>query len=249
MISLSRILKNGPDPFYKVAAFEMDEVAEPGGQRRQSSDFSKDEGGAGFVSPWDLPSIEEEGKPEKEQQEEDFNARLSRLEREAYENGFEQGQKDGLSLEKRKIEEIRRQIEEVIVSLRDLKPKIYSEAEGDLIKLVMLIARKILGEEIRQNSAVIGNTIKSAMQFLTDKSKVRIILNPDDMEEVNKLLPDMSAIAKGGRFELAEDAAIHKGGCILETGFGRINACIEDQLSNLEEELEKQYLSTPGKKK
>lgn len=241
---MSSIVNGKNDSRFKIGNFEMDEVQREEESSASPSDFSRGESGYGPVSSWDLPLVErEEGA---NNQKEDFKDKLARLEREAYEKGFEQGQKDGLALEKRKMEEVRKQINEMFVGLRDLKSRIYAEAEGELLKLVMLIARKVIGEEIRTNSGVIGNTIRSAMKFLSDKRKVRIILNPDDMDEVKKLLPDISAITKGGHFQLSEDKAVKRGGCILETGFGRINAGIEDQLKNLEEEIERQYNTISG---
>lgn len=240
---MSRVINSEKGSDLKIGSFKMDEVR---GEKNGllSSDFSRGKAGYSSVSSWDLPAVEHGGKTYEKK--EDFKDRLARLEREAYEKGFEQGQRDGLALEKRKIEEIRKQIEDMFVSLRDLKPRIYSEAEEELLKLTMLISKKVIGEEIKSNSGIIGNTIKSAMKFLTDKRKVRIILNPDDMDEVKKLLLDLSMITKGDYFELSEDKAISRGGCILETGFGKINACIEDQLSNLEKEIERQYHSFPG---
>jgi flagellar biosynthesis/type III secretory pathway protein FliH len=233
-------------PVYKIGSFEMEEMRDS-----RNDAFSPDFAGSdaeswapGSVSSWNLPLVEQEEKTLEPK--ENFKIRLARLEKEAYEKGFEQGQRDGLALEQRKLEEVRRQIEEMFVSLRDLKSKIYSESEGEILKLSMLIARKIIGEEIKTNSRIIGNTIKSAMKFLTDKRKVRIILNPDDAEEVRKILPDISIVTKGGYFQLSEDKGVSRGGCILETGFGKINACIEDQLSVLEVEIEKLYRSFTG---
>jgi len=235
---LSRVVNGQAGPRVNIGSFKMNEV-QGENERASSSDFSKEDPGYGEVSSWDLPSVEKREKAYE--QKEDFKEKLARLEREAYEKGFEQGQKDGLALERRKMEEVRRQIEEMFVGLRDLKPRIYQESEGELLQLAMLIARKVIGEEIKDNGGVIGNTIKSAMKYLSDKRKVRIILNPDDMEEVKKLLPDISMITKGGHFQLSEDKSVSRGGCILETGFGRINACIEDQLETLEKEIERQY--------
>jgi flagellar assembly protein FliH len=237
---LSRVINGQNGHKVKIGSFRIDEVR--GEQENQSfSDFSKGDAGIGSVSLWDLPAVDRQEKTFE--QKEDFKDKLARLEREAYEKGFEQGQRDGLALEKRKIEEIRRQMEDMFVSLRDLKPRIYLEAEEELLKLATLISRKIVGEEIKSNKGVIGNTIRSAMKFISDKRKVRIILNPDDMDEVKKILPDISMITKGGHFQLSEDKAVNRGGCILETGFGRINACIEDQLDNLEKEIERLYSS------
>jgi len=232
----------------KIGDFEMDEIHNMRPEK-SLADFSR--GDAEYcnnrsVSSWDLPLVEqEETRPEHR---EDFKTKLARLEKDAYEKGFEQGQRDGLALEKRKMEEVRKQFEDMLISMRDLKPGIYSESEGELLKLVMLIARKVIGVEINDNSGIIGYTIRSAMKFLSDKRKIRIIINPDDMEEVRKLLPDISIITKGGHFQLSEDKAIERGGCVLETGFGKINACIEDQLASLEEEIERQYHSASGGK-
>jgi flagellar assembly protein FliH len=235
---LSRLFRGLHNPVFKIGTFKMDDVQ---GSRH---DMSSDQGGSGMgsVSSWDLPQVDHEEKAAEHK--ENFKEKLARLEKDAYEKGFEQGQRDGLALEKRKQEEVRKQIEDMFTGLRDLKPGIYAESEGELIKLVMLVARKVIGQEIKTNSAIIGHTIRSAMKFLTDKRKVRIILNPDDTEEVKKILPDLSAITKGGNFQLSEDKCVHRGGCVLETGFGKINAGIEDQLSALEEEIERQYKSS-----
>ena len=242
---MSRVVNGKTDPRLKIGSFKMDEVQ---GEKETDSpsDFSRGDAGYGAVSSWDLPAVEKEEKTYE--QKEDFKDRLARMEKEAYEKGFEQGQRDGLALEKRKMEEVRRQMEDMFVGLRDLKPRIYLEAEGELLHLAVLMARKVIGEEIKNNSGIIGNTIKSAMKYLSDKRKVRIILSPDDMDEVKKMLPDISAITKGGHFQLSEDKAVSRGGCILETGFGKINACIEDQLANLEKEIERQYHLVSGEK-
>jgi flagellar assembly protein FliH len=194
-----------------------------------------------WVSSWSFPVIDKEDDLLGEK--EDRKTRLARLEKEAYEKGFEQGQKDGLALEKSKVTEFGKQLENLFTGLRDLKPRIFSESEGEILKLVVMIARKIVHEEIKMDNKVIVNTIRSALSFLVDKRRLKIVINPDDMEEVRKILPDLSRLTKGGHFQLTEDHSIEKGGCILETGFGRINATIADQLSMLEEEIEKRFVS------
>jgi len=190
------------------------------------------------VVSWSFPAIEREDPTT----EEDFKSKISRLEREAYEKGFAQGQKDGLDLVKSKMEEMGKQYEALLAELRDLKIHILRDSEGEMLRLIEIIAKKIIGEEIKTTEAVIRHSIKSAAKFLTDKRKVRIIINPDDMEEVKKMLPDLSRLTKGGNFQLTEDPSIGKGGCMLETGFGRVNATIEDQIDELIKVIDKEYL-------
>jgi len=74
-------------------------------------------------------------------------------------------------------------------------------------------------------------------------SCVKILINPGDMDEVRRLLPELSKTAMGGEFQLIEDTAVGQGGCIMQTGFGEINATIEDQCVALEKEIERELQS------
>lgn len=194
------------------------------------------------VSLWNLPAIEKE----EDHQKEDMKAKLARLEREAYEKGFEQGQMDGLSLEQKKMEEMGKEFEALCSTISDLKVRIYAESEGELLKLCLAIAKRIINMEVRTNKDVIRNTIQSALKYVADKRRIRIIINPDDMEDVRRLLPDLSKLTKGGQFQLTEDHAVEKGGCMIETGFGRINAGIDEQFGVIEEEIERLFLENRG---
>ena len=240
--SLSNLIKGEESPSLTIGSFEAQEIPQD-----RHCDSPHNQGGQAnlhllkedpSVSSWDFPILEKrERDPDK----------LARLEKEAYAKGFEQGQRDGLAMEEMKIQEMGKQLEALFSGINDLKPQIYSESEGELLKLSILIAKKIIGEEVRTSNEIIDNTISSALKFLTDKRKVKIIINSDDMEEVRRLLPDLAKLTKGGHFQITEDNSIEKGGCILETGFGKINATIEDQLGMLEEEIEQQFHSIQGK--
>ncbi len=237
--SLSSHDKNDFSDLFNVETFRTDEMAPEGSQASGSIAKADDS-----VISWNFPAIEREDPTT----EEDFKSKIARLEREAYEKGFAQGQRDGLDLEKSKMEEMGRQYEALLAELRDLKIHILRDSEGEMLKLVELIIKKVIGEEIKTSESVIRHSIKSAAKFLTDKRKVRIIINPDDMEEVKKMLPDLSRLTKGGNFQLTEDPSVGKGGCMLETGFGRVNATIEDQLDELIKVIDKEYLMiTKGK--
>lgn len=191
-------------------------------------------------------TAEEQEQSSDSENEEEISDRLARLEREAYEKGFEQGRKDGLVLEKRHMDEKGRQLEALFNAIDHLKEQIYAESEAEVLKVGLAVARKIIGNEVSVENHVIEGTIRSALKFLVDRSHLRIRISPDDMDEVKRLLPSLSATAKVERLEILEDTAIGRGGCILETGFGRINAAIEDQLEMLEKEVERAFESSRG---
>lgn len=239
------MINEGSSPL-DIGSFKVEDVISDQRDKTLNNPFGDTNSlpaGDPLVSSWEFPLIENN---DQESEKEDFKDTLARLEREAYEKGFEQGRKDGLDLEEKKIEEMGKELESIFSGLRDLKKIIYRESEGDLLKISTLIAKKIIRQEVKIREDIIINTIQSALKFLTDKRKVKIIINPDDMEEVRRLLPDIAKLTNGGQFQLTEDHTIERGGCILETGFGKINATIEDQLGMIEEEIDKEYESCRG---
>ena len=244
---MSKLIKREENPFLKIESFKAEELC----RDRKDEPSGNDNGCVRLplhksLSPYSINSSKNEKQERKAGEEENIKDKLAGLEKEAYEKGFDQGQKDGLALEKRQVEEKGKRLETLFTGLSNLKAQIYSETEAALLKMSMLIAKKIIREDTRINKGIIGNTIKSALEFLADKSNIRILINPDDMEEVRNLLPSLAAITKGGRFQLIEDNAIERGGSILETGFGKSNATIEDQLAVLEKEIEMEFKAHHG---
>lgn len=169
--------------------------------------------------------------------------RISKIEMEAYEKGFQQGQIDGMALGKKRLEESAKRLEAVVRSLSALKSEIFKKCEEEVVQLAVQIARKIINKELEVDNEAVLRTIRRAMSFLNERSSVRILLNPDDMEKVTEALPEIKAEKKIDNIELAEDPAVERGGCVLETGFGTINANIEDQFATIAEELEEELRS------
>jgi flagellar assembly protein FliH len=182
-----------------------------------------------------------------EKEKENREERVARIEKEAYEKGFEQGRRDGFALEEKQLEENGKQFKQLFNELDGLKTKICSETEGQLLNLSIAIAKKIIREEVRIQPKIIQQTVRAALNFLVDKNQIRILINPEDMEEVRKLLPDIAAVTKGGQFQVVEDQAIGRGGCFMETSFGAVNATLEDQIGMIEKVIEECFKAYEGK--
>ena len=246
---MSKVVKGEERPVLDIGSLDVKEIVHQRPSTPSKNDATQEVtisavNNRSSVCAWNLPIMEKED--DLHHKKEDLKTKLARLEKEAYEKGFEQGQKDGLALEQKKIEEMGKQLEALLSEINNLKVQIYSESEGELLKLCMAITRKIISTEVTMNKAIIGNTIQSALKFVADKRKIRIILNPDDLEDVKRLLPDLSKLIKGGQFQLTEDHTIEKGGCMIETGFGKINATIDEQMALLEDEIERFFLESRG---
>jgi flagellar assembly protein FliH len=178
--------------------------------------------------------------------EEEIRERVAGLEKEAYEKGFAQGRKDGLALEAKQMEQKGRELQALLDSLAGLKEQIYRETEAEMVRLSLAIAKKIIRNEVKAGHHRMEELIACATKFLVDASHLKIRVSPDDMEEMQRIVPSLASGTRASRIQVVEDRIIERGGCLLETGFGSVNATLQDQLGVLEGELDRVLRNCKG---
>ncbi len=235
-MSLSNVIKSGEDVQFNIRTFDPEALALSDDEPRS---FSSEAQGA-LMLPGGLPATAQ-GTGKTAQEEESPQEKAARLEREAYEKGFEQGRRDGMDLEKKQQGEQRLQMEALFSELRGLKSFLFREAEHEAVALCALTARRIVREEIRTDPAVIQRTIRAALDYVADRSIITIAVHPEDMEEIRGILPELASITDGGRFRVIEDDTLDRGGCTLQTGFGKINATVTEQSAAIEKVIERTF--------
>jgi flagellar biosynthesis/type III secretory pathway protein FliH len=248
---LSNLIKEDQKILFQISAFRAEEIGpleQPDHPDDENGQVRLPLGKGPSFFPQDSPkdvAADDEVAPEEgdadDSEDADDAEKLAELEKEAYRKGFEQGQRDGLAIEKKQMADKARRLESLLTGLSCLKAQIYTETEKELLTLALAIAKCVVYADVKIAPEVIERTVRAASRFIVDNSHLRILINPDDMEAVKGLLPEFSATTKGSKPQIAEDLAIERGGCILETGFGRINATIENQLATLQKELEAEF--------
>ena len=113
--------------------------------------------------------------------------------------------------------------------------------EQTLFTLVRQIAEAVIGHELKTDPGKIMKVIRDTLSALPpNRDHVRIRLNPAD-----KALAD-EAIKEGGEnWHVIADAAIARGGCVIETEQSTADFSIEDRLASVLEQLEEQQATCP----
>jgi type III secretion system HrpE/YscL family protein len=145
----------------------------------------------------------------------------------ARKDGFAAGESKGLS-----------QVTEKLVKIEAIKEKFYKEAEKDVIKLVTAIAEKVIGKIVEERPEVIRDVVRQALErSIGDRITVRI--NPDDYKAlVKENVEFRDVLDRTKRLHFKEDDTIAKGGCVVETEVGTIDAQIETQIDAIKKALE-----------
>jgi flagellar assembly protein FliH len=160
-------------------------------------------------------------------------ADMAQLEKAAYDNGFIQGEKAGLEIAEKRVEEAMKRYAEAILGVDKLRSFLHAQVEREVVKLSVEVAKKIIHREINMDTDIIQTLIHVALGHVTDKSAVTIHLNPADY---NYLLEQRSELSQseGRDLTLLADKSIDRGGCFIKTECGDIDARIEEKFREVE---------------
>lgn len=160
---------------------------------------------------------------------------MAQVEKTAYENGFLQGEKAGMTIAEKKVEVSMRRYAEAIVAIGKLRSQLYAQVEREVVKLAIEVAKKIVHREIQADRDIIQTLVKVALSHVADKSAVTVHLHPVDYNYLLEHRAELTRGADEGRdIVLLADKSMDRGGCLIETECGDIDARIEEEFRELE---------------
>ncbi|HOV14406.1 MAG TPA: flagellar assembly protein FliH, partial [Spirochaetota bacterium] len=151
-----------------------------------------------------------------------------------YQDGFEEGYKNGEAEVKRLTD----RIQIILNSTIEKRNEIFVETEQQIINLVLLIAKKVIKVISENQKNVVINNVVQALRKLKSRGDVAIRVNLSDIELTSQHKKDFVEMVEGVKsIKILEDSTVDKGGCIIETDFGAIDARISSQLHEIEEKI------------
>lgn len=153
-------------------------------------------------------------------------AQVEKEREEAKAQGREEGKTEGLEA-----------FNEKLFELKNLKEKFFADAEPEMIHLVLNIAEKVIGEMAVKYKEVIGTIIRQAIErSLGDRVVVR--LHPEDYKMIQEEEKGWKEkFDKTKHLHFKKDETIERGGCVVETEVGTIDAQLETQLKAIRKAL------------
>ncbi len=166
----------------------------------------------------------------------------NQIKKKAYNRGLIKGKKEGFFQGKNEAQaEIEKQTKlftSFIEELKQKKEKFYQENELFIIKLAVEIAKKIMQRELSQNQDFLLYVVREALKRIKDNGSIVFQTHPDDLDLLrnNRNFKDKHLLS----FEHVEFIAsdkIRRGGCVIESESGIVDAQLEVQLDRIEKFL------------
>lgn len=121
----------------------------------------------------------------------------------------------------------------VVESLRAIVPRLTRETEKALIELALEAARKVVaGMPI--DTKTVEAIVREAVSHVEDTTEISIQLHPDDLALLRKhQSPILKELPETGPLRFTHSAEVPRGGCIVHTQFGLLDARRETKIEQL----------------
>ena len=167
-----------------------------------------------------------------------------------YEDAFEPARKDGY--DKGYVEafdnvknRFEQHIHEPLEDLKNIlgyfdqyKKELLWEAEQSFVLLAVKLAEKIVQRNIEISPEMVKNTVASALETVSQTTNISIRVSPDDISIIEELKGELEYVL--GRFDSVRfqpDVNIQRGGCLVLTERGKVDAQIEVQLERIARDI------------
>jgi flagellar assembly protein FliH len=128
------------------------------------------------------------------------------------------------------LERLARSVEELAL----LRPRLRQEAEQDMLRLALAVARRILRRELAVDPEALHGLALAALEKVSCEQIHRVRVHPSLAAQIGALLEKSMAHRV---IEIIPDAAREPGTLIFETERGSLDASVETQLEEIERGL------------
>lgn len=158
-------------------------------------------------------------------------ASAAEIERQARERGLADAEATITIEAAHAVEPLREKLTNTLAELANLRPMIAARAERDLVRLALEIAKKVVHREVTMDHEIALTLARVALSRLHNRAIATVHLHPDDY---NYVVMHRDKLGSGVSLELIEDRSIERGGCLVSTEMGDIDARIEQQFAEIE---------------
>ena len=160
----------------------------------------------------------------------DQQAQLAALEREAFTKGYAQGERAGLEAGSKRAEAMLRRLAQTLEELGGLRDNMVRQTERELVQLAVAIARKVLHREVTVDPELTAALAHIALERIGGATPATVRLHPDDYATV---AAGQVAPLGGRQVEIRPDPSVARGGCLVESEFGFIDASVDAQVAEI----------------
>ncbi|MFC7372171.1 flagellar assembly protein FliH [Fictibacillus iocasae] len=150
-----------------------------------------------------------------------------------YEKGFKEGSAAGASQWDLKLKEA----EKIILLSREAYNSHIESSERVIVEMASAVARKITGSALKEESVWV-DYVKQLIKEVRETGEIKLYVHPDWYEKTIVYRDELKNILLGTTaLYIYPDASLKEYGCVIESQFGKMDATLDSQLSEIKTAL------------
>jgi flagellar assembly protein FliH len=123
-----------------------------------------------------------------------------------------------------------------VQAISEVRAQVIAELEQDAVEMALRLAEQILAGVLSVQPERVLDVGRNALRHLSDRRRVTLVVNPDDLELVGECVEQLQSELGGiEHLGVQSDRRVARGGAIARTDSGEIDAGIDTQLARARE--------------
>ena len=161
--------------------------------------------------------------------------REEELREEEYRRGRREGLAEGQAQGAAELEGLRASLDLVVREVWQYREQLIREVEPDVVRLALEVARRVVGRVAERDQELAERLVTEALRRVSSRDRVTLRVNPEDLEAVRGHRERWLAMVEGvEHFEIVEDRRVPRGGALVTTADGAVDARWTTQLAEIE---------------
>lgn len=179
------------------------------------------------VTPFEMPSVPNRGRiADPSQSETSLEELQTAAHKQGFNEGLARGRKEGQEAaaldHKTQLVSLRASVQQVV----EYRSQIRKEVEREVVDLAFAVARRILRREATLDRSAAAGIVRSCLDERSAAEVIRILVHPDDLDQVK--------LCVGADIDVSVSSEVARGGALLETAQGQLDARIDSQIDELQ---------------
>jgi flagellar assembly protein FliH len=166
-------------------------------------------------------------------------AEAERIRAEARASGHAEGLAAGLAERRAEVDAALAALSSAAGDVAALRESAASALERDAVELALALCEKLVGGALAVSPERVVDVVRGALRRLAERRRVVVLVHPDDLELVRAAAGGVVAELGGiEHCDVQAERRVGRGGAIVQTDEGQVDASVETQLARARELVE-----------
>ena len=162
----------------------------------------------------------------------------------ARQQGYEEGYQAGIAAAREELAPAATAMAHALAEAQQLRAEAADQVEARAVELSLRLAEKVLAGTLEVQPERVVDVVRGALRCLVDRERVTVQVNTLDLELVRDAVEPLASTLGGiDNIDVQEDRRVARGGALVRSAAGEVDATIETKLARAREVLESELRS------